>query len=100
MANEITKENIHLPHQDPKYEFKDGRLWHRKSNYFIPDDEPVMVLRGKDQVSISAIEAYIKTMQSVVPQTEFTQQHIDSVTERLNAFKSFQEQYPQKVKLW
>jgi len=81
---------------DPKYSAKDGRFWHNEGNYFLPDDEPLMIFRGKDELAVKMCEVYIETLKSQ-PQTEIIVSHIETATERLAAFKSFHMQYPERV---
>ena len=81
--------NAALPLNDPKYSFINGRIWSGNGGYWIPSDEPVMVLRGKDQATIAAILGYIECLQRQ-DQTAHVQEHIRTSTERLNAFMDFQ----------
>lgn len=74
---------------DPKYTIRDGRLWHIEGDYPIPDDEPVMVLRGKDPVALYAIACYANS--------HTCEAHIRSSHERLDAFKAFQSANPDRV---
>lgn len=83
--------------QDPKYEFRDGRLWHRQGKYWVPSDEPVMVLRAKDPDTIKAIEAYVAHTASVEGDQEAAD-HNSSSIERLEAFRKFQSENPSRVK--
>lgn len=82
--------------QDPKYDFVDGRIWNRNGGYFLPDDEPVMVLRGKDQASLAAIFGYIECLEKQ-PQTPHVLEHIRTSRERLNAFFEFQTSKPERT---
>ena len=74
---------------DPKYIFQDNRIFSANGGYWIPADEPVIVFRGKDQASISAIIGYIECL-SKQNQTEHVKEHIKTSRERLNAFLDFQ----------
>lgn len=76
---------------DPKYDIVDGRLWHREGRYFVPEEEPVMVLRGKDPVALELIRRYLEC--------GVDDGHRVSATERLNAFASYQEKYPERTKI-
>lgn len=81
--------------QDPKYDFVDGRIWNRSGGYFLPDDEPVMVLRGKDQACLAAIFGYIECMEKQ-EQTPHVLEHIRTSRERLQAFLDFQTSNPER----
>jgi len=76
---------------DPKYKFGDSdRLYHRDGNYFIDNNEPVMVLRSKDITSLAAIVSYIETLLGM-PCNPAVDDHIKSATERLHAFYMYQK---------
>ena len=75
---------------DPKYDILEGKLWHRAGAYAVPDEEPVMIIRGKDPVAIRMIEAYIASNPD--------EAHVQSATERLNAFREYQEKYPERAR--
>lgn len=81
---------------DPKYAFQEGRIFSANGGYWIPADEPVMVLRGKDQATIAAIFGYIECLKKQT-QTEHVKEHIRTATERLNTFIEFQTSRPEFV---
>ena len=75
---------------DPKYKFGDtDKLYHRTSEYFISDDEPVMVLRGKDVTSLAAICEYVQALLDM-SENEVVNSHLDSSMERLKSFWEYQ----------
>jgi len=74
---------------DPKYDIRKGKLWHREGKYFVPDEEPVMILRGKDPVALKMIETYISCCDDV--------HHVKSATERLLSFSKYQATYPERT---
>lgn len=82
--------------QDPKYDFVGGRIWNRNGNYFLPDDEPVMVLRGKDQACLAAIFGYIECLEKQA-QTKHVLEHIKTSRERLGVFFEFQTKNPERA---
>lgn len=77
---------------DPKYIPKDGGLYH-SDGYRIPDDEPLMVFRGKDIGALSAICDYIEMLLGQ-PLNPVIDSHLKSSTERLNAFYDYQMENP------
>ena len=83
------------PGQDPKYDFQHGKIWNRNGGYYLPDDEPVMVLRGKDQACLAAIFGYIECLEKQA-QTKHVMEHIGTARERLNAFFVFQNANPER----
>lgn len=82
--------------QDPKYDFIEHRIWNRNGLYFLPDDEPVMVLRGKDQACLAAIFGYIECLEKQ-EQTPHVKEHIRTSRERLQAFFDFQTKNPERA---
>lgn len=84
------------PNQDPKYCFLNDRIWSHNGGYWIPEDEPVIVFRGKDQASIAAIIGYLSCLEKQV-QTEHVKEHIKTAKERLNAFADFQDSNPERI---
>jgi len=75
---------------DPKYKFGDtDRLYHRTGEYFIDENEPVMVLRGKDVTSLAAIIGYVSALLDM-SENEVVNSHLDSSLERLKTFYEFQ----------
>lgn len=83
-----------MPH-DPKYDWRDGGVWHREGGYLLPADEPVMLLRGKDVAVPHMIRAYIALLQSQ-PQTAIVRDHIASATERLATIETWQREHPDR----
>ena len=51
--------------QNPKYCFKDGKIYNRQSGEVIPDDEPVMVFRARDRHAIDVIIYYLSIINNV-----------------------------------
>lgn len=75
---------------DPKYQFGDtDRLFHRSGEYFILENEPVMVLRGKDVTSLAAVCAYVQALLDM-SENEVVNSHLDSSMERLKSFYEYQ----------
>lgn len=75
---------------DPKYKFGDtDKLLHRGGGYFISDDEPVMVLRGKDVTSLAALIGYVSALLDM-SENEVVNSHLDSSLERLLTFYKYQ----------
>jgi hypothetical protein len=74
---------------DPKYYPCCGRLMHTEGEYFIPEDEPIMMLRGKDVTSLAAIVAYVKELMRM-EDTETVRSHLESSVERLKTIYKYQ----------
>ncbi len=75
---------------DPKYGIRDGKLFHKQGGYDVPDEEPVMVLRGKDPVALAMIRLYLDS--------GVDEGHRASATERLEAFAAYQKKYPARTR--
>ena len=84
-------------HQDPKFRFgTSDTITHRGDGSAIPPDEPVMLLRGKDEVALRAIAAYVAIMDSY-PDSELARDHAASARERLEVFLAWQKANPDRT---
>ncbi len=79
---------------DPKYTPKANGIMH-EDGYMLPDDEPLMILRGKDIGALNNIVDYIEMLQEQVPQTPTIVSHLESSSERLLAFYNYQVENPE-----
>jgi len=77
---------------DPKYPVIDGKMNH-VSGYVLPEDEPIMVFRGKDIGSLMAICEYVEMLEEQ-PLNPVIVSHRVSSLERLQAFYNYQMQNP------
>ena len=77
---------------DPKYPVVDGKMSHI-DGYVLPEDEPIMVFRGKDIGSLMAICEYVEMLEEQ-PQNPVIVSHRVSSLERLLAFYNYQMQNP------
>jgi len=78
---------------DPKYLPTDSGIRHISGDYLIPEDEPIMILRGKDIGALSAICDYIDMLQDQ-DMTKTIRDHLASSSERLVAFYRYQRRNP------
>jgi hypothetical protein len=77
---------------DPKYYVLNNNLYHINGNK-IPEDEPIMIFRGKDIGSLVAICSYIEMLLN----EDFNKQindHLISSCERLIRFYNYQMNNP------
>ena len=79
---------------DPKYTPTENGIMH-EDGYMLPDDEPLMILRGKDIGALNNIVDYIEMLQEQVPQTPTIVSHLKSSSERLLAFYNYQVDNPE-----
>lgn len=86
-----------MPNQCPKFKFgEDDTIHRRDGSPPIPGDEPVFLLRGKDEVAPLAIRAYIDIMESF-PESRLAMEHAESARDMLNRILKFQEENPERV---
>lgn len=86
-----------MANQCTKFLFgSDDTIYRRDGSAPIPADEPVFLLRGKDEVAVHAIARYIEVMESY-PDNELAREHAASASERLGAILAFQAAHPGRV---
>ena len=78
---------------DPKYTPTAAGIMH-EDGYMLPDDEPLMILRGKDIGALNNIVDYIEMLQDQLPQSKTVLSHLKSSSERLIAFYRYQHENP------
>lgn len=91
---------------DPKYRFgSEDAVYHRSGGYFLPDDEPLVLFRGKDVGTLVALDAYQRFMEYVSTHADteharsVAQAHADSIKERLTAISAYQKDNPERTGL-
>lgn len=91
---------------DPKYRFGESdAIYHRHGEYYLPDDEPVVLFRGKDVGTLVALDAYQRFMHHVAEHAEtehargVAAAHAESIAERVQAIRVFQEAHPERTGL-
>ena len=78
---------------DPKYFAKDGNFYH-EDGYKLPEEEPIMIFRGKDIGSLDAICEYVEMLLDQL-QNKTVVSHLASSKERLRAFYDYQIKNPE-----
>jgi hypothetical protein len=93
-------------HPDPKYRLgEDDRVFHRHGGYFLPDDEPLVLFRGKDVGTLVAMDAYLRFMEYVSEHADterardVARAHASSISERIETIKRFQLENPERTGL-
>lgn len=81
--------------QDPKYVFPGGVV-HATGGYTIPDDEPLMVFRGKDVFTLAAIAGYLGALHEV-EQTDTVREHVATAMERFQTIREWQQAHPERT---
>jgi hypothetical protein len=91
---------------DPKYRFgNDDSVFHRAGGYHLPDDEPLVLFRGKDVGTLVAMEAYRSFMEYVAEHADteharaVASSHAESITERIETIRAFQCKHPERTGL-
>jgi hypothetical protein len=60
----------------------------------IPDDEPLFLLRGRDELAVSLLSEYL-TLAKI---TDCTEYHIDGVKQIIERFMEFAAKHPERMK--
>jgi len=88
---------------DEKYDFRGG-VFHKGGNYFLPEDEPVFLIRGKDQMGLRAIRAYVKICEEIARDMaesdhvrKIAQEHADSAYSQQKIIEEWQFKNGEKV---
>lgn len=91
---------------DPKYKLgEDDRVFHRSGGYYLPEDEPVVLFRGKDVGTLVALTAYREFMDYVAQHAdteharEVARAHAASIAERFDTIRTYQEAHPERTGL-
>lgn len=74
--------------QDPEYDTRGGKLVSRATGEAIPADEPIFVLRGSDRKALSALIVYF---------TSHEPGDSRPIAERIEAFKAFAREHPERM---
>lgn len=75
--------------QDPKYIIIDGALANAATREFIPDDEPIFIMRGKDIHATETIIRYACLCGD--------SKHAGAVNHRVNDFIAFRQANPDRM---
>jgi hypothetical protein len=93
----MTETKLH----DPKYRFGDtDAVYHRHGDYYLPEDEPVVLFRGKDVGTLVALESYRRFMEYVADHAdndharEVASAHAESIGERIETIAASSARIP------
>lgn len=75
---------------EPKYDIENGKIVNAVTREPIPDDEPIMIFRGKDVKARYAISAYMNNVENL--------RHWEAVGERFKDFSKFAMDHPDRMK--
>lgn len=76
--------------EDRKFKFEEGRFVNRVSGEAIPDDEPVILFRARDNHAIPTLLAYLDMVADP--------HHRQAVMDRLEEFSSYRAAHPERLK--
>lgn len=76
--------------EDPKYEFRDGKFFNRKTGEAIPDEEPVFIMRAKDFHAVPTLYGYLSMC--------LNESHRQVILDRIQEFDQFRSDYPERMK--
>ena len=85
-----------MSENDPKYNFADNCIYNVASGEMIPEDEPCMVFRARDIWAICAIEGYLDDIEIGIGEADTP--HVTAVKERIEAFRRFAREHPDRMK--
>lgn len=75
--------------QDPKYNIVGGSLVNSATRKEIPKDEPIFILRGKDQYALNILTLYMSMCSNP--------SHIHGIAIRLKEFAKFQKDNSERI---
>jgi len=87
---EVQKHGISIV-QEPKYGIYSNHIYNRASGEFIPDDEPVMIFRARDNVFTTYLTKYLENF-------PVDSDHYKAVKHRLDQFQKFALEHPERMK--
>lgn len=76
--------------EDRKFKFENGRFVNRVSGEPIPDDEPVIIFRARDQHALSVL-TYYKALAG-------DEHHQRAIQDRIDEFSAYQAAHPERMK--
>ena len=80
------------PTNDPKYGInEEDQICNIATSKPIPDDEPIFILRAKDELAAQTIAYYLNMVA--------TEEHNAAVKSRLSDFQQFKRINPERVKM-
>lgn len=80
--------------KDGKYEVQDGQLVKSTTGEPIPYDEPIFILRGRDNLAVKTLEVYAMLSETA----DCTDYHVRGVAEAVERFRKFREEHPERMK--
>lgn len=87
---------IRDPHQEVKYGFIQGKVFHYEKGYLLPTDEPIYVTRAADPFAPQLAHFYNEFLRGENP-SEIVLGHIETSNERVMSFKKWHAENPDRV---
>lgn len=78
------------PDQEPKYGIRGEQLFNRQSGELIPEDEPLMIFRGRDVHVVKMLSYYVNMCSN--------EDHKIALMHRMAHFMKFAEDNPDRMK--
>jgi len=79
---------------DLKFEIKDGKIVNRVSGAEVPEDEPLFLLRARDQLAVLLLNEYLEM--AVINGCDAT--HITAIEITIQRFQDFAHLHPERMK--
>ena len=80
---------------DGKFSTDGGRIYNTQSNESIPEDEPLFLLRARDQTAVDALLYYYRVCKT----KGCCDAHLKALDDTIQAFVSFKTHRPERMKL-
>ncbi len=81
---------------DPKYDFFRNMVKNVASGEYIPEDEPVMVFRARDNFALSVLRHYHSIL---VQSGQIDDSHLAAVEAQIGRFYNFRYDHPDRMKV-
>ena len=76
--------------EDRKFKFEEGRFVNRVSGEAIPDDEPVIIFRARDNHALAVLHHYYHLVSDP--------HHKRAIQDRIEEFGAYREAHPERLK--
>lgn len=79
---------------DPKFHVAAGQIIKTRSGEVLPEDEPLILFRGRDHLALATLEHY-RELSRLDGCNDY---HLSGIDERIGAFAAYKRDHPEKMK--
>ena len=79
---------------DPKYHIEDGLIVKTSNGVPVPEDEPLILFRGRDRLALPMLQAY----RELCVEDGCTAYQLEGIDNRIAAFEAFQREQSARMK--